>query len=85
LRAQKKIEGFNFDNRKSVLNFDDVIRQQRDLIYEQRDLILEREDLGTIIKKMISVCAYQIVNNPLFMGKNNTLDLDNLVNHINDN
>lgn len=85
LRAQKKIEGFNFDNRKSVLNFDDVIRQQRDLIYEQRDLILEREDLGTIIKKMISVCAYQIVNNPLFMGKNNTLDLENLVNHINDN
>jgi protein translocase subunit secA len=55
------------------------------LIYEQRDLILEREDLGTIIKKMISVCAYQIVNNPLFMGKNNTLDLENLVNHINDN
>ena len=85
LRAQKKIEGFNFDNRKSVLNFDDVIRQQRDLIYEQRDLILEREDLGTIIKKMISVCASQIVNNPLFIGKNQTLDLENLAMHINEN
>ncbi|MFC2751663.1 MAG: preprotein translocase subunit SecA, partial [Metamycoplasma salivarium] len=66
LRAQKKIEGFNFDNRKSVLNFDDVIRQQRDLIYEQRDLILNREDLGTIIKKMISVCATNVVENPYF-------------------
>ncbi|WP_337960691.1 preprotein translocase subunit SecA, partial [Metamycoplasma hyosynoviae] len=75
LRAQKKIEGFNFDNRKSVLNFDDVIRQQRDLIYEQRDLILNRDDLGTIIKKMISVSTIQLVENPYFINKNNTIEL----------
>lgn len=84
LRAQKKIEGFNFDNRKSVLNFDDVIRQQRDLIYEQRDLILNRDDLGTIIRKMISVAAEKTVNNPFFI-KNNSLDLIEFVKHLNNN
>ncbi|QKX36474.1 preprotein translocase subunit SecA [Metamycoplasma hominis] len=84
LRAQKKIEGFNFDNRKSVLNFDDVIRQQRDLIYEQRDLILNRDDLGTIIRKMISVAAEKTVNNPFFI-KNNSLDLTEFVKHLNNN
>ena len=85
LRAQKKIEGFNFDNRKSVLNFDDIIRQQRDLIYEQRDLILNREDLGTIIKKMISVCATNVVENPYFLKKNNTLDLEGFTKYLNEN
>ncbi|WPB50784.1 preprotein translocase subunit SecA [Metamycoplasma subdolum] len=85
LRAQKKIEGFNFDSRKSVLNFDDVIRQQRDLIYEQRDLILNRDDLGSIIKKMIQVCAEQTVNNPYFINKNGTLDYEGFVEHLNKN
>lgn len=53
LRAQKKIEGFNYDQRKSVLSYDDVIRQQRDLIYEQRDLILKTPNLFFIIERMI--------------------------------
>lgn len=85
ISAQKKIEGFNFDNRKSVLNFDDVIRQQRDLIYEQRDLILERDDLSTIINKMINVCVTQIVDNPFFTNKNNSLDFKVFVDYINRN
>ncbi|TPI01168.1 preprotein translocase subunit SecA [Mycoplasma struthionis] len=85
LKAQKKIEGFNFDNRKSVLNFDDVIRQQRDLIYEQRDLILERDDLGSIIKKMISVAAQQFAYSPAFTKKDKSVDLDLLVKYANIN
>ncbi|MBN0970882.1 preprotein translocase subunit SecA [Mycoplasma phocoeninasale] len=85
IRAQKKIEGFNYDSRKSVLNYDDVIRQQRDLIYEQRDLILNRDDLGSIIRKMITVAAEQTVNNPYFVKKNNTLDLEAFSNYVNSN
>lgn len=85
LRAQKKIEGFNYDSRKSVLNFDDVIRQQRDLIYEQRDLILQRDDLGSIIHKMFQVAVKQIVNNPYFVQKNDTLDFENFSNYLNKN
>ncbi|PZV99886.1 preprotein translocase subunit SecA [Metamycoplasma auris] len=85
LRAQKKIEGFNYDSRKSVLNFDDVIRQQRDLIYEQRDLILNRDDLGSIIHKMFEVAVQQIVNNPYFVRKNDTIDFDNFAQYLNSN
>lgn len=85
LRAQKKIEGFNYDSRKSVLNFDDVIRQQRDLIYEQRDLILQRDDLGSIIHKMFQVAVKQIVNNSYFVQKNDTLDFENFSNYLNKN
>lgn len=85
LRAQKKIEGFNYDSRKSVLNFDDVIRQQRDLIYEQRDLILNRDDLGSIIHKMFQVSVKQIVNNPYFVQKNDTMDFANFVDYLNKN
>ncbi|MBN4089276.1 preprotein translocase subunit SecA [Mycoplasma enhydrae] len=85
LRAQKKIEGFNYDSRKSVLNFDDVIRQQRDLIYEQRDLILERDDLGLIIRKIFQVAVRQIVNNPYFVQKNDTMDFENFTRYLNEN
>ncbi|ACF07084.1 preprotein translocase subunit SecA [Metamycoplasma arthritidis] len=84
LNAQKKIEGFNFDNRKSVLNYDDVIRQQRDLIYEQRDLILDRDDLGSIIRKMISVCVTQTVDNPYFINES-TLDVPRFCEYLNKN
>nr|WP_237077125.1 preprotein translocase subunit SecA [Mycoplasma phocoenae] len=84
LRAQKKIEGFNYDNRKSVLNYDDVIRQQRDLIYQQRDWILEREDLGEIINKMIISATKQIVNNDYFTLKNNTLDYVKFIKYLNE-
>ncbi|BAP39654.1 preprotein translocase subunit SecA [Metamycoplasma canadense] len=84
LAAQKKIEGFNYDSRKSVLNFDDVIRQQRDLIYEQRDLILNRDDLGSIIRKMFQVTINQIINNPYFFKKNDSMDFETLVNYLND-
>ncbi len=85
LRAQKKIEGFNYDSRKSVLNYDDVIRQQRDLIYEQRDLILNRDDLGSIIRKMLAVAAEQVVNNPYFIKKNDALDLEAFTSYLNNN
>ncbi|MFL1059612.1 preprotein translocase subunit SecA, partial [Mycoplasmopsis synoviae] len=53
--AQKKIEGFNYDSRKSVLNYDDVIRQQRDLIFSQRDLLLISNEFEEIIRRMIKV------------------------------
>ncbi|MBU4690961.1 preprotein translocase subunit SecA [Mycoplasma zalophi] len=85
LRAQKKIEGFNYDNRKSVLNYDDVIRQQRDLIYQQRDWILERDDMGEIINKMIISSAKQIVDNDYFVLKNNSFDYQKFAEYLNKN
>jgi preprotein translocase subunit SecA len=47
--AQGRVEGFNFDIRKRVVEFDDVINKQRETIYAERDKVLRNEDLtGTV-------------------------------------
>ncbi|MGV3489361.1 MAG: preprotein translocase subunit SecA [Tuberibacillus sp.] len=51
--AQKRVEGNNFDARKQLLQFDDVMRQQREIIYKQRFEVLDSEDLSEDIKAMI--------------------------------
>ncbi|MFL6559781.1 MAG: preprotein translocase subunit SecA, partial [Bacillus sp. (in: firmicutes)] len=51
--AQKRVEGNNFDARKQLLQYDDVLRQQREIIYTQRDEVLESENLQEIVQKMI--------------------------------
>ena len=50
--AQKRVEGVNFDVRKTLLEYDDVLRQQRETIYNQRDYILEHQDVHELIKEM---------------------------------
>ena len=50
--AQRRVEGNNFDMRKTLLDYDDVLRQQREVIYEQRNFILENEDVHSVVKEM---------------------------------
>ncbi len=51
--AQKKVESRNFQARKSVLEYDDVMNTQRKVIYEQRRQVLDGEDLAESIRKML--------------------------------
>lgn len=51
--AQKRVEGNNFDARKTLLQYDDVLRQQRDVIYKQRYDVLDAENLREVVEKMI--------------------------------
>jgi len=51
--AQKRVEGANFDARKVVLQYDDVMNQQRAVIYKQRREILEKDNLRDIALQMI--------------------------------
>ena len=51
--AQRKVEGNNFDNRKTVLEYDEVMRKQREIIYEQRNQILFLDDITDIILRMM--------------------------------
>ncbi len=52
--AQKKIEGRNFSIRKNVLDFDDVMSQQRTTIYSERSRVLNGEDISENIQKMMN-------------------------------
>ncbi|MDQ7004582.1 MAG: preprotein translocase subunit SecA [Ghiorsea sp.] len=51
--SQKKVEGRNFDMRKQLLEYDDVMNQQREVIYAQRREILESEDVQEVIEDMM--------------------------------
>ncbi|MCR6514399.1 MAG: preprotein translocase subunit SecA [Clostridium sp.] len=52
--AQRKVEGHNFDIRKNLLGYDDVMNMQREIIYKQRSQVLEGEDLKAEIISMIN-------------------------------
>lgn len=59
--AQKRIENRNFKIRKSVLEYDDILNEQRKAIYEQRDEIIHESDLSAKLKEMISSTIYESV------------------------
>lgn len=52
--AQKRVEGNNFDARKRLLQYDDVLRLQREIIYKERNEILESENIREVLEKMLS-------------------------------
>ncbi|MGE5672747.1 MAG: preprotein translocase subunit SecA [Mycobacterium leprae] len=60
--AQKKVEARNFDIRKHVLQYDDVMNTQRELIYKQRRRVLEGEDTRDIVFLAIETLAENMVN-----------------------
>jgi len=51
--AQKRVEGRNFEARKHVLEYDDVMNIQRGIIYKQRGQVLDGEDIQPVIRKMV--------------------------------
>ncbi|KSU83130.1 MULTISPECIES: preprotein translocase subunit SecA [Fictibacillus] len=59
--AQKRVEGSNFDARKQLLQYDDVMRQQREIIYKQRQEVLDAENLGDIVLQMVDSTIDRIV------------------------
>jgi len=60
-RAQKTVEGHNFSIRKHLLEFDDVLNNQRALIYKRRQQVLQGENLKETVLKMIEEVAKDIV------------------------
>ncbi|EKO52966.1 preprotein translocase subunit SecA [Leptospira kirschneri] len=69
-RAQKRVEGHNFDIRKHLLEYDDVMNRQRIVIYKMRNEVLENEDISDLISGFIEetvenqIVTYCEGNNP---------------------
>src|SRR5690606_9308358 len=59
--AQKRVEGNNFDARKRLLQYDDVLRQQREVIYKERREVLESENMRELVEAMIQQSLEDIV------------------------
>ena len=71
--AQKQIEGQNFDIRKNLLDYDDVISRQRKAIYEKRDAIIYAEDITDMIEEFFRVAGFCLARKGLPEGANNDL------------
>ena len=65
--AQKRVEGNNYDTRKTLLEYDDVIRRQREVVYEQRQEILKSKDLTDTILGMFESSTARFVDQHLMM------------------
>jgi len=61
-QAQTKVEGYNFDMRKNVVDYDDVIAKQREVIYADRRAVLERADLHERILNMMQAEVSRVVD-----------------------
>ena len=60
--AQRKVEGHNFDIRKHLLEYDDVMNKQREVIYRQRREVLKGDDVAAILKDMTSDLVDAVVD-----------------------
>ncbi len=63
LRAQHQIEGNNFDRRKTVLQYDEILRRQREIIYSQRTDVLFKDIIEDSVNGMIEATLKRIVEN----------------------
>ncbi len=81
--AQKRVEGMNFDTRKSLLDYDDVLRKQREIMYKQRDEILFTESISNNIPRYFENCARSLIKDSLkVIDQENVVDTDKLMEMI---
>ena len=84
--AQKKVEGNNYDIRKALLQYDDVMGKQREIMYERRNEILEKESIHETIINLIKEHVSTLVNNHLLTESTlSEEDLKEISEYINEN
>lgn len=83
--AQKRVEGNNFDARKQLLQYDDVLRQQREIIYKQRFDVLESENLREIVEQMITSSLERSIASFAPMGDEQEWNTQGLIDYIHGN
>lgn len=60
--AQKRVEGNNFDARKRILEYDEVLRKQREIIYNERNSIIDEEDSSQVVDAMLGSTLQRSIN-----------------------
>ena len=84
--AQKRVEGNNFDIRKTLLQYDDVINQQREIVYEKRNDILDSETIHENVLETFKDFVYDLVKSHLIEeGSLTDKDIDEILEYVNEN
>ncbi|RIM23335.1 preprotein translocase subunit SecA, partial [Staphylococcus cohnii] len=81
--AQKRVEGNNFDARKRVLEYDDVLRKQRDIIYGERNRIIDNDESGDLVNEMLHSTLDRSVHYYINEDEED-LDYEPFINYIDD-
>ena len=68
--AQKRIEGQNFDIRKNLLDYDDVLAKQRQIVYDKRDRIILGQDIEDIVEEIFETTGKFLSNKAVPVGNN---------------
>ena len=66
--AQKRVEGQNFDTRKSLLDYDDVLAKQRQIVYDKRDRIILGEDITDIVAEIFETTGLFLAKKSMPVG-----------------
>ena len=83
--AQRRVEGVNYDSRKQLLEYDDVMRQQRESMYETRNYILENDDVHSVIHDMFKrVISDMVASHINYESKNQDVDVPGLLSGLSD-
>ncbi|HEY1063889.1 MAG TPA: preprotein translocase subunit SecA [Candidatus Saccharimonadales bacterium] len=67
-KAQERVEGYNFDQRKNVVKYDDVMNRHRKAVYAMRREVLKSTDISARIKKLIEEEVHAIATSPMLMS-----------------
>ncbi|PTE73916.1 preprotein translocase subunit SecA [Staphylococcus devriesei] len=81
--AQKRVEGNNFDARKRILEYDEVLRKQREIIYNERNNIIDSEDSSQLVNAMLRSTLQRGINYHINEEDDNP-DYAPFINYIND-
>ncbi|MEX2948202.1 preprotein translocase subunit SecA [Staphylococcus warneri] len=81
--AQKRVEGNNFDARKRILEYDEVLRKQREIIYNERNEIIDNDDSSQVVDAMLRSTLQRGINYHINEEDDN-LDYQPFINYIND-
>ncbi|GGG89283.1 preprotein translocase subunit SecA [Staphylococcus pragensis] len=81
--AQKRVEGNNFDARKRILEYDEVLRKQREIIYNERNNIIDSENSSELVMAMLRSTLQRAVNYHINEEDDNP-DYTPFINYVND-
>lgn len=84
--AQKRVEGNNFDARKTILAYDDVLREQREVIYKQRyEVISAEEGIRSIIERMIESVVDRLLASHISEEDEEVADYESILEYVHGN
>jgi preprotein translocase subunit SecA len=77
--AQQRVEGYNYDVRKQLIQYDDVLSKQREIMYKQRDAVILNEDVHNVVVEMFTKVAADLINEAItYENKEPMVDVEKL-------